>query len=152
MIKKNITFKLTLGFLIIVIISTLFIGIIAMNVFKNNIYEIKRNNMKTHASAISETIEPYMINGEKDKEFIRIINLLNSIDNAKIWILNFDKSIINASDNNLGSVNYIDNNEVRETYKEFNENALRGTEQYLEIYNPYYKEDMMTVAVPIKKC
>jgi hypothetical protein len=60
MIKKNITFKLTLGFLIIVIISTLFIGIIAMNVFKNNIYEIKRNNMKTHAVAISETIEPYM--------------------------------------------------------------------------------------------
>jgi nitrogen fixation/metabolism regulation signal transduction histidine kinase len=150
MIKKNITFKLTLGFLIIVIISTLFIGIIAMNVFKNNIYEIKRNNMKNHASAISETIEPYMASGEKDKEFIKIINLLNSIDNAKIWILNSDKSIINASNNNLDNINYINNNEVKETYKELNENALRGTEQYLEIYNPYYKEDMMTIAVPIK--
>lgn len=150
MIKKNITFKLTLGFLIIVIISTLFIGIIAMNVFKNNIYEIKRNNMKTHALAISETIEPYMTSGEKDKEFIRIINLLNSIDNAKIWILNSDKSIINASDNNLDSINYIDNNQVKEAYKELNENALRGIDQYLEIYNPYYKEDMMTIAVPIK--
>lgn len=150
MIKKNITFKLTLGFLIIVIISTLFIGIIAMNVFKNNIYEIKRNNMKTHAVAISETIEPYMASGEKDKEFIRIINLLNSIDNAKIWILNSDKSIINASENNLDSINYIDNNEVKETYKELNENALKGIDQYLEIYNPYYKEDMMTIAVSIK--
>lgn len=150
MIKKNITFKLTLGFLIIVIISTLFIGIIAMNVFKNNIYEIKRNNMKTHAVAISETIEPYMTSGEKDKEFIRIINLLNSIDNAKIWILNSDKSIINASENNLDSINYIDNNVVKETYKQLNENALIGMDQYLEIYNPYYKEDMMTIAVPIK--
>lgn len=150
MIKKNITFKLTLGFLIIVIISTLFIGIIAMNVFKNNIYEIKRNNMKTHALAISETIEPYMTSGEKDKEFIRIINLLNSIDNAKLWILNSDKSIINASENNLDSINYIDNNEVKETYKELNENALRGIDQYLEIYNSYYKEDMMTIEVPIK--
>lgn len=150
MIKRNITFKLTLGFLIIVIISTLFIGIIAMNVFKNNIYEIKRNNMNTHASAISETIEPYMVSGEKDKEFIRIIKLLNSIDNAKIWILISDKSIINASGNNLDSINYIDNNEVKETYKQLNENALKGAEQYIEIYNPYYKEDMMTVAVPIK--
>jgi hypothetical protein len=88
--------------------------------------------------------------GEKDKEFIRIINLLNSIDNAKIWILNSDKSIINASENNLDSINYIDNNVVKETYKELNENALRGMDQYLEIYNPYYKEDMMTIAVPIK--
>ena len=52
MFKKNITFKLTLGFLAIVIVSTLFIGIIALNMFKNNIYEIKKNNMKKHALAI----------------------------------------------------------------------------------------------------
>jgi len=59
MFKKNITFKLTLGFLTIVIVSTLLIGIIALNVFKNNIYEIKRNNMKKHALEISNTIRPY---------------------------------------------------------------------------------------------
>ena len=50
MFKKNITFKLTLGFLTIVIVSTLFIGIIALNMFKNNIYEIKKNNIIFHTT------------------------------------------------------------------------------------------------------
>ena len=100
MFKKNITFKLTLGFLTIVIVSTLFIGIIALNTFKNNIYEIKKNNIKKHALAISQTLEPYIIENSNNKEFIKIIHLLDAIDNAKIWILNSDKSIITASDSN----------------------------------------------------
>ena len=150
MIKKNITFKLTLGFLGIVIISTLFIGIIALNIFKNNIYEVKKNNMSKHALAISETIEPYMINTSNNKEFMRIINLLNTIDNAKIWILDSDKNIINASDNNSNIITHINNNEVKETYKDISEKVLTGADQYEEIYNPYYNEEMMTIAVPIK--
>lgn len=150
MIKKNITFKLTLGFLGIVIISTLFIGIIALNIFKNNIYEVKKNNMSKHALAISETIEPYMINTSNNKEFMRIINLLNTIDNAKIWILDSDKNIINASDNNSNIITHINNSEVKETYKDISEKVLTGADQYEEIYNPYYNEEMMTIAVPIK--
>ena len=78
MFKKNITFKLTLGFLAIVIVSTLFIGIIALNMFKNNIYEIKKNNMKKHALAISQTLEPYITDTSNNKEFMKIINLLDA--------------------------------------------------------------------------
>jgi signal transduction histidine kinase len=150
MIKKNIALKLTLGFLMIVIVSTLFIGIIALNIFKNNIYEVKKNNMHKHASAISETIEPYISNTSNNKEFMRIINLLDSIDNSKIWIINSDKSIITASDNSPDSITYINDNETKETYSDINEKVLTGAEQYEEVYNPYYKEDMMTIAIPIK--
>lgn len=150
MIKKNITFKLTLGFLAIVMVSTLFIGIIALNTFKNNIYEIKKNNMHKHVTSIAQTIKPYIADNSNNKEFIRIINLLNAIDNAKIWIINSDKGIINASDNNPDSITYINDIETIKTYSEINEKVLKGAEQYVEIYNPYYKEDMMMIAVPIK--
>ena len=150
MFKKNITFKLTLGFLTIVIVSTLFIGIIALNTFKNNIYEIKKNNIKKHALAISQTIEPYITDTSNNKEFMKIINLLDAIDNAKIWIINSDKSIITASDSNTDSITYINDTDVKKTYKDINEKALTGVEGYDEVYNPYYKEDMMTIAVPIK--
>ena len=150
MIKKNITFKLTLGFLAIVMVSTLFIGIIALNTFKNNIYEIKKNNMHKHVTSIAQTIKPYIADNSNNKEFIRIINLLNAIDNAKIWIINSDKSIINASNSNTDSITYINDIETIKTYSEINEKVLKGTEQYVEIYNPYYKEDMMMIAVPIK--
>lgn len=150
MIKKNITFKLTLGFLAIVMVSTLFIGIIALNTFKNNIYEIKKNNMHKHVTSIAQTIKPYIADNSNNKEFIRIINLLNAIDNAKIWIINSDKGIINASDNNPDSITYINDTETIKTYSDINEKVLKGAEQYVEIYNPYYKEDMMMIAVPIK--
>jgi len=150
MFKKNITFKLTLGFLAIVIFSTLFVGIIALNTFKNNIYEIKKNNIKKHALAISQTLEPYIIDTSNSKEFKKIINLLDSIDNSKIWIINSDKSIITASDSNSDSITYINDSEVKETYNDINKKVLTGIEEYEEVYNPYYKEDMMTIAVPIK--
>ncbi|AZV57823.1 ATP-binding protein [Clostridium sp. AWRP] len=150
MFKKNITFKLTLGFLTIVIVSTLLIGIIALSIFKNNIYEIKRNNMKKHALEISNTISPYMSENTKEKDFVNIVNLINSIDNAKLWILDSSKNIISASnnkDNVLTSINYAD---VKKTYNSITEKVFTGAETYDEIYNPYYKEYMMTTAVPIK--
>ncbi|HEY5525290.1 MAG TPA: ATP-binding protein [Clostridium sp.] len=150
MFKKNITFKLTLGFLTIVIVSTLFIGIISLNVFKNNIYEVKKDNMKKHALAISQTLQPYLIDSSNEKEFMEIIHLLDSLDNAKIWVLTSDKSIITASDSNPDSITYINDIEVKETYNDVTTKVLTGIEQYDEVYNPYYKEDMMTIAVPIK--
>jgi two-component system sensor histidine kinase VicK len=150
MFKKNITFKLTLGFLTIVIVSTLLIGIIALNVFKNNIYEIKRNNMKKHALEISNTIRPYMSQSTKEKNFVNIINLIDSIDNAKLWILDCSKNIISASNNKDTALTYINDADVKKTYNSITEKAFTGTETYGEIYNPYYKEYMMTTAVPIK--
>jgi len=91
MFKKNITFKLTLGFLTIVIVSTLFIGIIALKMFKNNIYQIKKNNIKKHALAISKTIEPYITDTSNNKDLILIYiitkknPLLRSVK-IKYWI------------------------------------------------------------------
>ncbi|MDK2828342.1 MAG: hypothetical protein PWP67_1147 [Clostridium butyricum] len=148
--KKNITFKLTIGFLGIVVVSTLLIGIISLNVFKNNIYEIKKNNMKKHALAISKTIEPYILDTSNSKELMETINLLNAVDNAKVWVVNSDNHVITESDSNSGIINYINDNEVKETYKDFKEKVLNGREEYEELYNPYYDEYMMTVGVPIK--
>lgn len=150
MFKKNITFKLTIGFLIIAITSTLFIGIIALNMFKSNIYQIKKNNLKSHAIAISQTLKPYINDTSNDKELIKIINLLDSIDNSKIWIINSDQNIIVASDNDSSSITYINDTEIKETYNDINEKVLNGIEGYQEVFNPYYNEDMMTIAVPIK--
>ncbi|EKQ56178.1 MULTISPECIES: ATP-binding protein [unclassified Clostridium] len=149
MFKKNITFKLTLGFLGIAVVSTLFIGIIALNIFRNNIYEVKKNNMHKHATAISETIKPYVSNSLNDEEFIKMIQLINDIDNAKIWILNIDKSIITASDTD-DDIKHINDSEIKDLYDDINSKVLEGTEVYDEGYNPYYNEEMMTIAVPIK--
>ena len=149
MFKRNITFKLTIGFLVIVLISTLFIGVIALNIFKNNIYEVKKNNMKKHAIAISETIKPYVGNSLNNEDFVKMIHLINDIDNAKIWILNSDKNIITASDTD-NDIKYINDQEIKDLYTDINSKVLAGEETYDEGYNPYYNEEMMTIAVPMK--
>ncbi len=148
--QKNITFKLTIGFLIIVVVSTLFIGIIALNIFKNNIYEVKKNNMKKHAIAISEIIRPYVDNSSNNEEFVKMIHLINDIDNAKIWILNRDKSIITTSDTD-NDIKYINDLEIKDLYDDINSKVLGGTEAYDEGYSPYYNEEMMIIAVPINE-
>ncbi|MDS0526916.1 cell wall metabolism sensor histidine kinase WalK [Clostridium sp. SHJSY1] len=150
MIKRNITFKLTVGFLSIVIISTLILGLISLNTFKNNIYEIKKNNMKKHALAISQTLEPYVDEAANRDEFVKIINLLGVIDNSKIWIINTDKEIITAGENQNRNVNFIDDTNVKEDYSSAIDKALNGEVEELEQYNSYYQEEMITILTPIK--
>ncbi|BAH08265.1 HAMP domain-containing protein [Clostridium kluyveri] len=150
MFKKNITFKLTIGFLAVIIISTLLIGIIALSIFKNNIYEVKRNNMKKHSIEISRTLKPYMPKDIKRKEFTDIINLIDSIDNAKIWILNSNGDIITTSNSNNSNLIYINNADINKLYGPIIKKVLTGSDEYGEIYNPYYGEYMMTTAIPIK--
>ncbi|ADL50031.1 sensor histidine kinase [Clostridium cellulovorans] len=148
-LNKNISLKITFGFLAIVIVSTLFIGIIAINIFKNNIYEIKENNMRKHAQAISETLEPYMKNPQSSNGLNEIMHLIYHIDNARIWVLNPNKTIVTASDKS-NAITYVNDTEVNEVYKDINERVLLGEQGYILAYNPYYEEDMMTIAVPIK--
>lgn len=134
MIKKNITFKLTFGFISIVLISTLSIGIIAIYLFKDNIYKVKENNLTKHASEISETLQPYLENDSNKEELDKIINLINDIDNSKVSII--------ASDS--------DSSDIKDLYPDIYLKALNGINTSLVGYSPYYDEEMMTIAVPIK--
>ena len=98
MIKKNITFKLTFGFISIVLISTLSIGIIAIYLFKDNIYKVKENNLTKHASEIAETLQPYLKNDSNKEELYKILNLIDDIDNAKVSVIDSNQNLITASD------------------------------------------------------
>ncbi|MFL0198754.1 ATP-binding protein [Clostridium sp. WILCCON 0269] len=150
MFKKNITFKLTIGFLAVIIISTLLIGIIALSIFKNKIYEVKRNNMKKHSIEISKILKPYMPKDIKRKEFTDIISLIDSIDNAEIWIIDLNGNIITTSNSNNSNLIYINNADINKLYGSIIKKVLTGSDEYGEMYNPYYGEYMMTTAISIK--
>ena len=120
MIKKNITFKLTFGFISIVLISTLSIGIIAIYLFKDNIYKVKENNLTKHSSEIAETLQPYLKNDSNKEELYKILNLIDDIDNANVSVIDNNQNLITASDNDSS-----DNKDL-------------------------YNEETMSVTVPIK--
>lgn len=148
MFKKNITFKLTFGFLAIVIISNLFIGIIALYKFKNNIYEVKKNNMRKHAVAVSDAIKPYINIKEDNEELMKIVKVLSDTSNAEVLIMKNDKSIITEGVNKGDYINSIGGENL---YEDIALKTFQGLESYNESYNSYYNEEMMTIAIPIKE-
>ncbi|WP_411679980.1 ATP-binding protein [Clostridium thailandense] len=150
MFKKSITLKLTFGFLSIVIISTLLIGIIALSIFKNNIYGVKRTNMTKHAHEISTIVSPLLQKNLTSKDIKSILNIVGSLPNSKTWIVDSENRLSAISKNENSIYTFIDNPSVKETYNLLIKNGLKGIADSDELLNPYYEEEMMTISAPVK--
>ena len=149
MIKRSITTKLTRGFVLIIIISTLFIGIIAINIFKNNIFVMKEKNITQHALKLERVLEPYIENDMKSKEYKDILKGVSSFDNTKVWIVNLKgeiRTIYENEDNILSK-----SPGLQDVYSGIIRSAFKGNLKSMQGYNDYYDENMMSVAVPIIK-
>jgi len=149
MIKRSITTKLTIGFVIIIIISTLCIGIIGINIFRNNIFEMKEKNITLHAQKLEKLLEPYIESGMQSKEYKDIVKGVSSFDNTKVWMINLKgeiRTIYENEDNVLKK-----NPNLQEVYSGIITSALGGNLKSIQGYNAYYDENMMSVAVPITK-
>jgi signal transduction histidine kinase len=150
MFKKSITLKLTFGFLTIVIISTLLIGIIALSIFKNNIYEVKRTNIKKHAHEISQIVSPLLQKKATAVDTKNILNIIGSFPNSNTWIVDSENKLLVVSKNENSISITIDNPAIREPYNSLISNGLKGVDSSEDLLNPYYKEEMMTISAPIK--
>ncbi|MBV7275901.1 HAMP domain-containing protein [Clostridium sp. PL3] len=150
MFKKSITLKLTFGFLSIVIISTLLIGIIALSIFKNNIYGVKRINMTKHAHEISTIVSPLLQKKLTSEDIKSILNIVGSLPNSKTWIVDSENRLSAISKNENSIYTFIDNPSVKETYNLLIKNGLKGIVDSDELLNPYYEEEMMTISTPVK--
>lgn len=106
--------------------------------------------MKKYVLVIVEIIKLYVGNFLNNEEFVKVIYLLNDIDNVKVWIFNIDKSIIIVCDIE-NDINYINDLEIKNLYDDIDSKVLEGVELYDEGYNFYYNEDMMMVVVLVKE-
>lgn len=150
MFKKSITLRLTFGFLTIVVISTLLIGIISLSIFKNNIFQVKRTNMEKHALKVSEVIAPLLDNSVSAPNTKDILNIIDSFSNSKVWIVDNNENLITISNNTMDSIVAINSSDIKSLYNPLITSALKGIKNSDELLNPYYNEEMMTISVPIK--
>lgn len=150
MFRKNITLRLTFGFLTIVILSTLLTGIFALNIFKTNIYQVKINNLKKHSKEILKEIDADLLNNitGADSDYFKKIS--KSFPNLKIWIIDSKKQIIALEKNRESGVSFINDSEINNIYTDLIEKSLSGAEVYNDLYNPYYDEYMMSIGMPVK--
>ena len=147
MFRKNIITKLTTGFLFIVIVSSLIVGIIAINIFKNNIFKIKEKNITSHANELAKALEPYMSDNAKSKEYTDLLKIISSVDNSKSWVINSTGEIKSIIDNEPTSIE--DPQNFTDDYRHIITSALEGNSEKTQQYSNYYSQNMITVAVPI---
>lgn len=148
MIKRSISTKLAVGFVVIVIISTMCIGIISINIFKNNIFKIKEKNITLHAKQLENILEPYIENGVESKEYKDILKVVNSFENTKVWIVNKNGEINTIYENNNTAKEK--NLDVKKIYSGVIKSALQGNVKTVRKYNSYYDENMVTAVVPVR--
>ena len=124
MIKRSISTKLTAGFVLIVLISTLCIGIIAINIFKNSIFNMKEKNITLHAKKLATVIEPYIEGDMETKEYKDIIKGVSSFDNTKVWLVSLKGEIRTIYENDEKALEK--NSEVQNVYSEIITSAIGG--------------------------
>lgn len=147
--KKNITFKLTLIFITIIVFSTLTIGIIAINIFKSSIYNIKTTNMKKHGNEVSNTLKESLEDDFQSTKFQETIKIVNKILGEQLWIADKNNEVFTISNDKKNIIN-IDNSQVLLSYEDIFKNTLSGKSISQEMYSPYYDDYMMTIGIPLK--
>jgi len=147
--KGKIVFKLCGGYILIVLISMLIIGIFFINSFKSYTLTNKERSMMNKGRDIAKATAPYLTKEDAFKEYNNFIGLLDSSVNARVWVL--DKK---------GQVLAMSNGEVCEgqdesycgsvkTDKELVDRVLKGEEITNEGYSSYYNEPMLSIGVPV---
>ena len=147
MIRRSISTKLAAGFIFIVIISTLLMGVIAINIFKNNIFQIKEKTITMHAKEMETVLAPYIESNGVSKEYKDILNVVTAVDNTKVWIINPDGKISTIYENRDTVIE--SSPELQKAYSRIIKSALEGSSKTVQEYNAYYDENMMSAAVPI---
>lgn len=103
MFKRNIVFRLTAGYILIVLISTLLIGILFINVFESYTMKNRQKNMLQKADEISSMVEPYLLTSQNLSKYSDLLSLIDSSVNARVWIADKNGTILGMSKNTLGN-------------------------------------------------
>ena len=150
MFKNNIVFKLTTGFVFVILVSTLIIGAFFINLFKDYTFQNRQRNMLQRANQVAKMVEPYMTSQSDILKNDKLINLIDSFINARVWITDKEGSVLAMSNENSQGLIKSNGLSALKYDKEFADKVLIGQEVAIKEYNNYFSELILTVGVPIK--
>lgn len=149
MFKKRIAFQLIAGFIVIVLISMLAIGVLFIQMFKQYAFDSREETMLVRARSISE-----MISNSQSSDQMRgmggMMRYLDILAEAKIWITDTKGNLTLMSGMGMGMGGHRYNSEPlpQEAEKVIQE-VLSGQESVSESFSSVYNEATLTIGVPI---
>lgn len=164
MVKNRIAFKLTAGFIIIVFISMLAIGIFFVQLFRQYAFASRENTMLTDARSISVVVaenlqsnntgSPNSSNGQM-RGFGGFMRSLAALTESKVWITDSQGNLSLLSETGMGQgmgmgMGYLKNSEpLPKEAEDVIQEVLSGKESVSESFSSVYNEATITVGVPV---
>ncbi len=153
MFKKHIAFKLMTGFVVIVLVSMLSIGIFFIQMFRQYTFESHQNTLLTRAYSISEIMSENSQSNGFMMGYGGILRFLDTMSEAKVWITDNkgNPAIMSGMGMGMGigqGHSYNSEPLPNEAEKVIQE-VLSGKESVSESFSSIYNEATLTVGVPI---
>src|SRR5680860_1263094 len=161
MFKNKIAFKLTAGFVAIVLISMLAIGIFFIQLFRQYAFDSREKTMLASARSISVVVADYLqSNGTNSpgpnspmRGFGGYMRSLDTLTESKVWITDSkgNLSLISEIGQGMGiGMGNLNNSEpLPKEAENVIQEVLTGKESVSESFSSVYNEATLTVGVPI---
>jgi two-component system sensor histidine kinase ResE len=165
MFKKRIAFKLTAGFVAIVLVSMVTIGIFFIQMFRQYAFESREKSMLAYARSISEVVAEYSQSNSQMPGFGGYLRSLDTLTESKVWITDSkgNLSLMSGMGQGVGQgmgmgpgkglgigPGYLNNAEpLPKEAENVIQEVLSGEESVSESFSSVYNEATITVGVPV---
>lgn len=147
MFKKKIAVKLIAGFMVIVLISMLTLGIIFLELFKQYAFQSHEQTMLTRARTIADAMADTTQNNGQMRGLGSLMRFLDTLAEANIWITDNEGNLTQFS--GLGQRFFNNSEPLPAEAESVIREVLSGKESISESFSSIYNEATLTVGVPI---
>ncbi len=149
MFKNTLAFKLTIGFVVIVFISMLVIGVFFIHMFRQYTFDTKEKTMLEKAHNISEVIAQNTMSNGQMRGFGGLMHFLNTMTEADVWITDSEGNPAVFSGMGMGMGQKFSSEPIPYESKNVIHEVLSGKDSVSHSFSSVYKETTLTVGVPI---
>ena len=161
MFKGRIAFKLTAGFVVIVLVSMMTIGILFIQMFQQYTFDSREQTMLSRARSIAEVMAENSQSTGQFRGFAGSMRFLDTMAEAKVWITDIKGNPSSVSGMGMGMGQNFGFGQGMGQGHSYNseplppeaenviQEVLNGTESVSESFSSVYNEATLTVGVPI---
>ncbi|EGD47582.1 integral membrane sensor signal transduction histidine kinase [Ruminiclostridium papyrosolvens DSM 2782] len=151
MFKKTLAFKLTIGFVVIVFISMLVIGVFFIHMFRQYTFDTKEKTMLEKAHNISDLIAENTLSNGQMHGFGGLIRFLDTMTEADVWITDSvgNPAVFSGMGMGMGMGKKFNSEPIPDEAKKVIHEVLSGKDSVSQSFSSVYKETTLTVGVPV---
>lgn len=151
MFKKKIAFKLTMGFVVIVLLSMLTIGIFFIQMFRQYTFDSREKTLLERAHNISQAIAENTQSDGQMRGFGGFMHFLDTLTESKVWITDSkgNPAVIAGMGMGMSMGKTFSSEPLPVESADVIKEVLSGKESISESFSSVYKEATLTVGVPI---